>query len=191
MGRLIDDLLAFSRLGRTPLRPVEVDSGALVHHLIRDGGLEAHPATEWRVATLPPVQADPALLRQVWVNLLDNAAKYARTQPRPRITVDGGADPAAGTVTYRVADNGIGFDPRYTPKLFRVFSRLHSDPEFPGTGIGLALVHRIITRHGGRIWAEAAVGQGATFHFSLPLQQPASAAPATSCHENTPTHSFG
>jgi len=168
MGELIDALLDFSRLGRAPLQRVRVDTAALVAGLTAEGQLEAAPGTEWRIEPLPAVRGDPALLRQVWANLLDNAAKYAARATPPRIHVRTVPPTQPGEIVFAVADNGVGFDPRYAEKLFQVFSRLHSDRDFHGTGIGLALVHRIVTRHGGRVWAEGRPGEGATFFFSLP-----------------------
>jgi light-regulated signal transduction histidine kinase (bacteriophytochrome) len=171
MGRLIDDLLAFSRVGRTALQSAPVDHGALVADVIRQLGAAAGRVA-WRIDPLPVAPGDPALLRQVWLNLLDNAVKYTGRTPAPRIEVSFRRGPAE--TVFHVRDNGAGFDPRYAAKLFQVFSRLHSAGEFEGTGIGLALVRRIVARHGGRTWAEGAVGEGASFFFSLP----AAAAPA-------------
>lgn len=168
MGDLIDALLDFSRLGRLPVRRLRVDSQALVAEVLAEKQIEAVPATAWCIDPLPAVDADPALLRQVWINLLGNAAKYsARSQP-PRIEVSATLSSDGREATFAVRDNGVGFDPRYTDKLFKVFSRLHGEREFRGTGIGLALAQRIVTRHGGRIWAEGRPGDGATFFFTLP-----------------------
>jgi PAS domain S-box-containing protein len=166
MGQLIDDLLAFSRLGRAPLNPTLIDSDALVRGLVRDNLFEARPATRWHIDPLPPVSADRALLTQVWINLLGNAAKYSRKSEPPEIAVTAGHD--GGQIVFHVRDNGVGFDPKYAAKLFRVFSRLHPETEFAGTGVGLALVERIVARHGGRVWAASEPGRGATFSFSLP-----------------------
>jgi PAS domain S-box-containing protein len=175
MGRLIDDLLSFSRMGRAAFQPKEVaDHDALVATAIREGRWE-RPIT-WSVAPLPRVYADPAMLQLVWANLLDNAVKYSGKVASPRIEVGGQADPATGELVFFVRDNGAGFDMRYADKLFGVFQRLHGPAEFEGTGIGLANVRRIITRHGGRTWAEGAVGRGATFYFSLPVSPTPSAA---------------
>ncbi len=170
MGVLIDDLLAFSRLGRQPLSAEPVEMTALVEESlaeIRNAGL--HHGAEVLVPRLPTVQADPVLLRQVWVNLLSNAIKYSSTRKSPKIEVGSIAPkhPHDHQIYY-VKDNGVGFDMRYYDKLFSVFQRLHSAEEFAGTGVGLAIVHRLITRHGGRVWAEAELDKGATFFFSLP-----------------------
>jgi PAS domain S-box-containing protein len=177
MGRLIDDLLSFSRMGRAPLQPREVDDhGALVAAVIREGRWErADRPIDWLIAPLPRIHADRAMLQQVWVNLLDNAVKYSGKVAAPRIEVGSRSDLATGEQVFFVRDNGAGFDMRYAGKLFGVFQRLHGPTEFEGTGIGLANVRRIVLRHGGRTWAEGAPGQGATFYFSLPVT-PASAA---------------
>jgi len=170
MGVLIDDLLAFSRLGRQPLSAAPIDMTALAEEAlaeIRNSGLNIH--AEVLIPRLPAVKADPVLLRQVWVNLLSNAIKYSSTRISPKIEVGCivPKDPHDDR-TYFVKDNGAGFDMRYYDKLFGVFQRLHSVEEFAGTGVGLAIVHRLITRHGGRVWAEAELDKGATFFFSLP-----------------------
>lgn len=171
MGRLIDDLLAFSRTGRAELNIVPVDHDALVADVITGASFEKEGAIDWHVLPLPTVQADPGLLRLVWGNLIGNAMKYSARQPRPRIEV--GAGPNSGDeLVFYIRDNGVGFDMRYSAKLFGVFQRLHSDTEFEGTGIGLAHVKRIIARHGGRVWAEGEPGVGATFYFSLPKSPP-------------------
>lgn len=175
MGRLIDDLLKFSRLGRTPVVVSEVDADALVRGLIDDGSIEAAPGTEWRIGPLPRVQADPSLLQQVWVNLLGNAAKYAAKSSPPIIEVDAEVRAEAGEIEFRVRDNGVGFDPQQADRLFGVFSRLHPEAEFSGTGVGLALVKRIISRHGGRVGASGERGRGALFWFTLPVQRGPSA----------------
>lgn len=168
MGRLIDDLLSFSRMGRMQMEPGALALDPLVAGVVRDIA-ERHPAIEWDLRPLPPVHADAAMLRQVWFNLIDNAAKYSARASPPRIEIGSlPPDPAATERVFYVRDNGVGFDMRYAAKLFGVFQRLHSEAEFEGTGIGLANVRRIVTRHGGRTWAESSVGQGATFFFSLP-----------------------
>jgi len=169
MGRLIDDLLAFSRLSRQPLNTVAVSPADLVGQVLEalQGG-RTKRQVEITVDDLPACRADPLLLRQVFANLLDNAFKYTQNRAVARIEVgcQNGAD-SPGEPVYFVRDNGVGFDMRYVDKLFGVFQRLHRAEEFEGTGVGLATVQRIIHRHGGRIWAEAAEEQGATFYFTL------------------------
>ncbi len=167
MGQLIEDLLGFSRLNRNELDHGVVDMAGLVDGVTRD----LQPAgsadrTKILVQPLPPVRGDAAMLRQVFVNLLANALKFSRAAVAPAIEV--GALRKDGETTYFVRDNGVGFDMKYAPKLFQVFQRLHRAEEFEGTGVGLAIVHRIVQRHGGRIWAESAVNHGACFYFALP-----------------------
>jgi signal transduction histidine kinase len=165
MGQLIDDLLAFSRTGRQPLQAAKVDMAGLVREVL--GALSAeHPRARVEVGALPPCEGDRAMLRQVWVNLIGNALKYSGRRPEPRVEVGGAEE--AGQTSYWVRDNGAGFDPRYAHKLFGVFQRLHGSDEFTGTGVGLAIVQRVVLRHGGRVRAEGAPQAGATFGFSLP-----------------------
>jgi PAS domain S-box-containing protein len=173
MGRLIDDLLTFSRMGRAQMLPSAIDHALLVAGVIRESGFDRDPKIEWSVAPLPVVHADEAMLRQVWFNLIDNAVKYSSHTLSPRIEIGTASDPATpGEQVFFIRDNGVGFDMKYAPKLFGVFQRLHSEAEFEGTGIGLANVRRIVTRHGGRTWAESELGKGATFYFSLPVGAP-------------------
>ena len=168
MGMLIDDLLSFSRIGRTEMIKAEVNLGRLVQEVLREFEPETKGrAIDWRIGELPLVSADRAMLRVALVNLISNALKY--TQPRERTQIEIGCLPGQETETIVfVRDNGVGFDMKYAGKLFRVFERLHGVEEFEGTGIGLANVHRVISRHGGRTWAEGKVDGGATFYFSLP-----------------------
>jgi PAS domain S-box-containing protein len=170
MGALIDDLLQFSRTGRTELKIEPVDTNATLAEALAPLKHEADGrAIEWSIDPLPSVVGDHALLRQVWANLLGNAVKYTRGRTPARIAV--GGYEADGEVVLFVRDNGVGFDMKYAHKLFGVFQRLHSASEFEGTGIGLANVQRIVTRLGGRAWAESKMDQGATFFFSLPRQK--------------------
>jgi light-regulated signal transduction histidine kinase (bacteriophytochrome) len=167
MGQLIDDLLAFARLGRAALRTVTVDMEQLAADVFEDVARdEDRTRLEFQLGALPPALGDPSILRQVWVNLLSNAVKYSGKKERALVTVEG--ERIQDVVKYRVRDNGAGFDMNYAKKLFGVFQRLHTEEEFTGTGIGLAIVQRIVQRHGGGIEAESAVDAGATFTFTLP-----------------------
>lgn len=168
MGRLIDDLLSFSRLSRQPLNPLPVESAPLIRQALTMLGYQAEssPAQLILAPDLLDCHGDPDLLRQVWVNLLSNALKFTRDSRPAQIEI--GSRRQENEIIYFVRDNGAGFDMRYSDKLFGVFQRLHRSDEFEGTGVGLAIVNRIVRRHGGRIWAESQVGQGATFYFSLP-----------------------
>lgn len=169
MGVLINDLLAFSRLGRKAVQRGELDMAALVRSTWSGLASEREDRpVELQVGSLPAASGDRVLLGQVWVNLLSNAVKFSRGRSRPQIWVDAISD--TKEVIYFVRDNGAGFNPTYQDKLFGVFQRLHDANEFPGTGVGLALVQRIVNRHGGRVWAEGAVDKGATFYFSLPKE---------------------
>jgi PAS domain S-box-containing protein len=167
MGALIDDLLAFSRLGRQSLARTDVvDMDSLVSESLEDlQGERQGRRLEITAAPLPPGRGDRALLKQVWANLLSNAIKY--TRPRDPGTVEIGSESTNGHTVYFVRDNGTGFDMRYAHKLFGVFQRLHRAEDFEGTGVGLAIVQRIVQRHGGRVWAESTLERGATFHFTL------------------------
>jgi signal transduction histidine kinase len=169
MGHLIDDLLAFSRLGRRAIEPVDIDMQAMARAVYErlDAENRAH-AVDFRLGTLPRARGDRSLFEQVWVNLLSNALKFSAK--REKAVIEVGGITSGDELVYFVRDNGAGFDPRYQSKLFGVFQRLHREDEFTGTGVGLALVHRIVTRHGGRVWAEGKPDHGATFHFSLPRE---------------------
>jgi signal transduction histidine kinase len=167
MGTLIDDLLAFSRLGRKEMSSADIDMTGLARSTYE--GLRAHhegAPPEFRLESLPRARGDRVLLGQVWANLLSNALKFSSKREKPLVEVNAVSDEKEHI--YFVRDNGAGFDPRYQSKLFGVFQRLHNASEFPGTGVGLALVQRIVVRHGGRVWADSRPGEGATFYFSLP-----------------------
>lgn len=166
MGKLIDDLLTFSRMSRLPAKKEPIASALLVQSALEDlESLRQDREVEIRIADLPVCQGDPALLRQVWVNLLANALKY--TSKREHALIEIGSGTENGAMTFFIRDNGAGFDMRYVDKLFGIFQRLHRAEDYQGTGVGLATVQRIIHRHGGRVWAEAAVDRGATFFFTL------------------------
>jgi PAS domain S-box-containing protein len=167
MGVMIDDLLTFSRTGRAEMRKQKINMKQLVQEVLNEVKERCSDRNiNWIIDDLPTIEGDGPLLRQAWVNLLENAVKFTRHRESARIEV--GVREENGETVIFVADNGAGFDMRYVDKLFGIFQRLHSQEEFEGTGIGLASVHRIITRHGGRIWAEAEVDQGARFSFTLP-----------------------
>jgi light-regulated signal transduction histidine kinase (bacteriophytochrome) len=165
MGQLLDGLLAFSRLGRADLSQADIDMDALVDDVDTDLRPPGSPPVDVEIGPLGHARGDPAMLRQVWVNLLANALKFAGGGPSPKITIERHDEP--GEIVYSVADNGVGFDEQYASKLFGVFQRLHASSEFEGTGIGLAIVRRIVERHGGRVWAVGTVDAGATFYFTL------------------------
>ncbi len=181
MAQLVDDLLAFSRLGRMALAKQTVDPNKIVRICLAEMQQEQQGRTiEIVIGDLPTCQADPTLLKQVWMNLLSNALKYTRkrvdarveigftTQERPLTNGHVSHPPGPGMETvYFVKDNGAGFDMKYAHKLFGVFQRLHRAADYDGTGVGLAIVQRIITRHGGRVWGEAKPKEGATFSFTL------------------------
>ncbi|MCU1383170.1 MAG: multi-sensor signal transduction histidine kinase [Acidobacteria bacterium] len=170
MGQLIDDLLAFSKLGGAEMATRSIDLGAVLHAAHREVTTTGEQKDiVWRIGTLPTVEGDPNLLRLAFVNLLSNAVKYSSTQERPEIEVGVAAADDRRQVVVFVRDNGVGFDMAYAHKLFGVFQRLHTHEEFEGTGIGLANVRRIVARHGGRVWAEGVRNEGATFYVSLPL----------------------
>ena len=171
MNQLIEDLLGFSRVIRKSMNCTEVDMTALARETYQElvdqnAELEPKRQIDFQLGSLPNAFGERGMLRQVWVNLLSNALKFTRPRTSARIEISAQED--GEEIIYRIADNGVGFDMNYAEKLFGVFQRLHTQQEFEGTGVGLALVQRILQRHGGRIWAEAALDKGATFFFSLP-----------------------
>jgi len=170
MGQLVDDLLNLSRVGRQELRRHIVGLSALLEEAQRDLQPEMEGRKiDWRISPLPFVECDPALMKQVFANLLSNALKY--TRPRERAVIEVGTMTRDDQAVVSVRDNGVGFSMKYADKLFGIFQRLHRQEDFEGTGVGLATVQRIIHKHGGRIWAESAVNEGATFHFTLPVTE--------------------
>lgn len=167
MGRLIDDLLAFSRMGRAEMMKRKTNLDSLVKEILRDFQADSRSKNiDWKVSPLPEVYGDSAMLRQVLVNLISNAFKFTKMRTDAVIEIGSACD-EKGEVCFYVKDNGAGFDMKYVDKLFGIFQRLHRTEEFEGTGIGLANVQRIIQRHGGRVWAEGKEGEGATFFFTL------------------------
>jgi PAS domain S-box-containing protein len=166
MGQLIDDLLAFSRVGRRPMQSAEIDLTSLARTVFAECAAgAAGRKIRLKLDPLPPARGDPSLIRQVLANLLSNAIKY--TGPRAEAEIELGSRVEGNENIYWVKDNGVGFDPKYAGKLFGIFQRLHSEEEFEGTGVGLALVQRIVLRHGGRVWAEGKLNEGAVFYFTL------------------------
>jgi len=171
MGVLIDNLLAFSRMGRTDMSKEWVETADVVEKVREQLSTETRNRDiEWRIGTLPRVYVDATLFKQVWMNLLDNAIKYTRNRAKAEIAID--CVERENEHEFSIRDNGAGFDMQYADKLFGVFQRLHFKEEFEGTGIGLANVRRIIVRHGGRTWAHAEIDKGATFFFTLPKTSP-------------------
>lgn len=167
---MMDGLLELSRMGRAELRRRATDMRRMAREAFEEAAAAADlPDLSFELAPLPPARVDPAMMRVVWANLLRNAVKYTRSREKPEIRVGFREEPDA--TIYSVADNGVGFDMRFAGKLFRVFERLHSREDFDGTGVGLAVVSRIVRRHGGRVWAEGEVDRGATFHFSVPRME--------------------
>ncbi|HEY5761481.1 MAG TPA: response regulator [Steroidobacter sp.] len=167
MTRLIDDLLAFSRIGRAAMHRQRVRMDELIDETFQELGPELNDRhIDWERRAIPDTVGDPQLMKQVWVNLLANAVKY--TRPRDPAKIEIGADVGDNEVVYYVKDNGVGFNMQYADRLFGVFQRLHAETDFEGTGVGLANVRRIVQRHGGRTWAEGVEGRGATVYFSMP-----------------------
>jgi signal transduction histidine kinase len=166
MGQLIDDLLHFSRLGKQSVKKVNLDMNSLVRNVCDELAEQYPKKADILIKPLPPIDADSSMIRQVIQNLISNALKYSMRKENAKIEI--GAYPENDHLTYYVKDNGAGFDMKYYDKLFGVFQRLHSANEFEGTGVGLALVQRIIAKHEGRIWAEGKENEGATFYFTLP-----------------------
>jgi|JI6StandDraft_1071083.scaffolds.fasta_scaffold41468_2 two-component system sensor histidine kinase/response regulator len=175
MDEMVVGLLAFARASRQPLQAQRLDMQPIVKACLEDA-LQAHngsaprPTPQIDIEPLPAAMADSVVIRSVWSNLIGNALKYSALRDAPRIDISGSIEGAEAI--YTVADNGVGFDMRYADKLFAVFRRLHSARDFPGTGVGLAIAHRIVQRHGGRIWAESSPNAGSRFCFTLPIMAP-------------------
>ena len=168
MGNLIDDLLAFSKIGRNELVKHSIPTNDIVKEVIESlDPKNVNDKIKWHIASLPDVNGDTNAIRQVWTNLISNAIKYSARKEQPVIEI--GSLMRKGQTAFFVKDNGVGFDEKYKDKLFKVFQRLHSMAEFEGTGIGLAIVEKIISKHGGHVWVEAKEGEGACFYFSLPV----------------------
>jgi signal transduction histidine kinase len=166
MGALIDDLLTFSRLSKQPVNKVLLNMNAITDSVVSELRIHAPAHLSIHTTPLAPVEGDSNMIRLVWSNLVSNAIKYSRKKERPLVEI--GCREENGRVVYYVKDNGVGFDMKYYDKLFGVFNRLHSKHEFDGTGVGLALVDRIVKKHGGEVWGESTMGEGAVFYFSLP-----------------------
>jgi light-regulated signal transduction histidine kinase (bacteriophytochrome) len=170
MGELIDALLTLSRLGRKEIEVLDMDMTGIVKELFDELGFDTDKrGVEFNIGSLPPARGDKGMIRQVFANLLLNAVKFTKTRDTARIEVGGYNEDSKNI--YYVRDNGVGFDMRYKDKLFGVFQRLHNGEEFEGTGIGLAIVQRIVNRHGGEIWADGRLNEGATFYFALPFSK--------------------
>lgn len=168
MGEIIDNLLSLSKLGKREIQKGPVNMNALVEGVIEEiKETEAGSKATWNVQELPPCYGDYRLLRQVWINLISNGVKYSSKKATPLLEIK--ATVKGKDAIYAIRDNGAGFDMQFIDQLFGVFQRLHKPTEFEGTGVGLAIVQRIIYRHGGKVWAEGTVGEGATFSFSIPL----------------------
>lgn len=167
MALLIDDLMVYSKLGRQSVMPSAIDMGELINDLkLEFTTLQPDRTVTWEVGPLPPAWGDPGMIRQVFYNLLTNALKFTRRTVNPVVSVTG--ERSEGMSRYVVRDNGVGFDPNHQRRLFQPFSRLHSSQEFEGTGVGLAIVQRVVVKHGGSITAEGRLHEGATFTLTLP-----------------------
>lgn len=167
MSKLIEDLLKFSQLGRKQVEHEKINMSDLVSSISQDFLVDdLEQRIEFTINSLPSVKGDAALIRQVWINLFSNAIKYSKYKLKTKIEV--GFYKKINHIVYYLKDNGIGFEMEYHDKLFGVFQRLHSQEEFEGTGIGLAIVQKIVQRHGGNVWAESIPGEGSSFYFSLP-----------------------
>jgi len=166
MGVLVDDLLAFSKLGKKEIEKSQINMDQMIEAVLHELRDFIPQKTSIQTNTLLPAYADNSLLHQVWVNLISNALKYSRKTENPQVYIN--CVKSENEIIYSVKDNGVGFSMDYIDKLFGVFQRLHGTIEFEGTGIGLAIVQRIITKHGGRVWAEGKINEGATFYFTLP-----------------------
>lgn len=167
MGALIDDLLAFSRMGKQGITKVPIHTQSMVEELIHEQLHTAQDSIEWNIRALPDIEADINMMRQVWINLISNAMKYSGTREKPVIEI--GSYAQDNQLVFYIKDNGVGFDDEFKHKLFKVFQRLHNADEFEGTGVGLALVEKIISRHEGKVWAEGKEDEGACFYFALPV----------------------
>ena len=166
MGQLIDDLLSFSQIGRKDMLTMNIQMHDLVTNICKELKDEKCDSNiEFNIGPLLPAQADNTAVKQVWLNLISNAIKYSRLKEKAVIEI--GCKTSGEEIVYYIKDNGAGFDMRYASKLFDIFQRLHSEEEFEGTGIGLAIVQRIVRKHGGSIWAEGKVNEGAIFYFTL------------------------
>jgi light-regulated signal transduction histidine kinase (bacteriophytochrome) len=169
MAQLLEALLEYSRLGRKPLADNEIDMDRIAQEVLKEAAARAPRPPDLLSARLPPARGDEALVRRVWANLLGNAVKFSGAREQPLVEVSGHEDGTHNV--YCIRDNGVGFDMQYYDRLFGLFQRLHPERDFPGTGVGLAIVQRVVTRHGGRVWAEGRPEEGATFYFSLPKRE--------------------
>jgi PAS domain S-box-containing protein len=168
MGLLIDDLLEFARLGKKPIAKMLIDMSAIVHEILSEMKNTTNHKAQVNIGNLLPIKGDYALMKQVMINLISNAIKYSSKKENPVIDISSKNE--GDSIVYTITDNGAGFNMQYADKLFGVFQRLHNKSEFEGTGVGLAMAHRIISKHGGTIHAEAQEGKGAKFWFTIPFE---------------------